>query len=197
MAKAPVAGRSKTRLARDIGVGAATGFARHALRSTLLRLGRDPRWETVLAVAPDAGRHALPAPLRARRIGQGGGDLGVRMQRLAECGPLGPVVIIGSDIPDVRPRHIARAFRELGSRDIVFGPADDGGFWLVGFSRRLRCPKPFSGVRWSHAETLRDTLANLADVRVGFTATLPDVDEGRDLHRAAGSAGRVVPRVAK
>lgn len=194
MVKAPVAGRSKTRLARDIGVGAATAFARHALRITLLRLARDPRWETILAVAPDAARKTLASPYRTARIGQGGGDLGARMQGLAARMLPGPVVIVGSDIPGMTPRHIARAFHALGSADAVFGPAADGGFWLVGFRRRPQCASPFAGVRWSSAETLADTLANLAGAGagVGFTATLQDVDDGAALRSTAGSAGRVV-----
>lgn len=192
MVKAPVAGRCKTRLARDIGVGAATSFARHALRITLLRLARDPRWETILAVAPDTARSASAWPRGTRRIGQGGGDLGARMQSLAERMPPGPVVIVGSDIPGMRPGHVARAFHALGSADVVFGPATDGGFWLVGLRRRPRCPSPFANVRWSRPATLADTLANFATARVAFTATLSDVDEGADLRRGTGDVGRVV-----
>lgn len=193
MVKAPVAGRSKTRLARGIGVGAATAFARHALRITHLRLARDPRWETVLAVTPDAACSAPVWPRGTPRIGQGDGDLGARMLGLAACLPPGPVVIVGSDIPAVTPRHIARAFAALGSADVVFGPATDGGFWLVGFRRRPPCPSPFTNVRWSSPAALADTLANLATSRVAFAATLHDVDEGADLRANAGAAGRVVP----
>lgn len=192
MVKAPVAGRSKTRLAREIGVGAATSFARHALRITLMRLARDPRWQTILAVTPDAACNALSSPHRTARIGQGGGDLGTRMQRFAARMPPGPVVIVGSDIPGMTPRHVARAFRALGAADAVFGPATDGGFWLVGFRRRPRCPSPFAGVRWSSAKTLDDTLRNLATARVAFTATLQDVDDATDLRSTTATSGRVI-----
>ncbi len=48
----------------------------------------------------------------------------------------GPVVIIGADIPEITPDHIGRAFAALGRSDAVFGPAADGGYWLVGLKRR-------------------------------------------------------------
>src|SRR5262245_15955402 len=55
MAKEPVAGRAKTRLGREIGVAAATRFARQATAALLQRVGYDPRWQTILAISPDAG----------------------------------------------------------------------------------------------------------------------------------------------
>ena len=82
----------------------------------------------------------------------------------------------GSDIPAMRPAHIAQAFKLLGSADAVFGRAPDGGYWLVGLRRVPRVLKPFADVRWSGPNTLADTLANLAGKRVAFAATLSDVD---------------------
>ena len=62
MAKLPVAGGVKTRLARKIGVARATGFARHAAAALLQRVGCDRRWQTILAVAPDYGVHSRAWP---------------------------------------------------------------------------------------------------------------------------------------
>jgi hypothetical protein len=92
----------------------------------------------------------------------------------------GPVVIVGSDIPDIAPAHIARAFAALGDHDFVFGPAADGGFWLVGARRRPAVPAGlFDGVRWSTPHALADTLAGLPKTaRVAMIATLDDVDDG-------------------
>jgi rSAM/selenodomain-associated transferase 1 len=178
MAKEPVAGRVKTRLARDIGVGAATRFARQSGQALLQRLVRDPRWETTLAVTPDAATSSRCWLPQTARIGQGGGDLGRRMQRSAEIGALGPVVIIGTDIPGITVGQIARAFRLLGNHDAVFGPAADGGYWLVGLRRRPHVLRMFGGVRWSGPHALADTLANLEGKAVAFVATLEDVDDG-------------------
>ena len=59
--------------------------------------------------------------------------------------PPGPVVVIGSDIPGITARHIAEAFRLLGRHAFVFGPARDGGYWLVGARRRPAGPVISSG----------------------------------------------------
>src|SRR4249920_3926098 len=75
MAKAPVAGAVKTRLAREIGVATATRFARQATAALLQRLARDPRWQTTLAVSPDAAVASRCWPPGIARIAQGRGDL--------------------------------------------------------------------------------------------------------------------------
>ena len=59
------------------------------------------------------------------------------IQRILDALPPGPVVIIGSDVPGIRPHHIATAFRALGGSDAVLGPAIDGGYWLIGLKRRV------------------------------------------------------------
>ena len=106
------------------------------LGTLLRRLGRDGRWRLRLAVTPDRARYRRRLwPGRLPISGQGRGDLGERMRRaLAECPP-GPTVLIGTDIPALAAQHIAEAFRLLGRHDLVFGPAEDGGFWLVGARR--------------------------------------------------------------
>ena len=92
-------------------------------------------------------------------------------------------IIVGSDIPELRPTHVARAFRLLGDHDWVFGPAADGGYWLLG-ARRRRPPRgTFADVRWSSAHALADTLANLKGARVAYLEMLGDVDTGEDLAR--------------
>ena len=192
MAKLPVAGGVKTRLARDIGVAGATRFARHAAAALLQRVGRDRRWQTVLAVAPDVGTRSRAWPRGLARMPQGGGDLGRRMQCIFDCRHAGPVLIVGTDVPGIRPAHIAEAFRLLGRHDAVFGPATDGGYWLIGLRRRPRVLRPFAKVRWSSPHALADTLANLAGCKVAFIATLRDVDDADDLRAIAPAVGRRV-----
>lgn len=190
MSKAPRIGAVKTRLARDIGGVEALRFYRSNTANLLRRLGRDPRWETVIAGAPDVlleedgfWPHALP------RVSQGQGDLGDRMDLMMQSLPPGPVVLIGCDSPDVSSTHIAAAFKALGNHDAVFGPAEDGGYWLVGLKRRPHVRKIFRAVRWSSEHTLADTRANLVGARVALLETLTDIDTGADLARWKASNG--------
>lgn len=178
MVKQPRPGRVKTRLARDIGAVAATWWYRHQTRRLLRRL-RDPRWRIVLAVAPDRAE-AVDWPRDLARMPQGGGDLGARMLRALGRVP-GPVCLIGSDIPGVTPAHIAQAFDGLRRAPVVFGPAPDGGFWLVGLRQGSRPPRGlFQAVRWSTEHALADSLKPLGPT-VAFADTLADVDRAEDL----------------
>jgi len=191
MVKEPRMGAVKTRLARDVGPVAATQFYRTVSSNLVRRLGRDPRWRTILAVTPDRAAGSAWWPDSADRARQGGGDLGMRMERLLAAQAPHRAVLIGSDIPGVRRAFIAQAFDALKHNDAVFGPALDGGFWLVGINP-LRRPKGlFRSVRWSSRHTLDDTLRNLAGRRVGLAATLGDVDEGGSL-ALNGPSGRTV-----
>jgi len=180
----PRLGRVKTRLARDIGGVAAWQFYREALAGVLRRLGPDGRWRCWLAVTPDRTR-ATPGlwPAGWQRVGQGSGDLGVRLARVMRSLPPGPAVIVGTDVPDLERRHVAAAFRALGAADVVLGPAADGGYWLIGAKRCPRLPALFAGVRWSTAHALADTLGNARGLRVVLLDTLEDVDDGADWSR--------------
>ncbi|HLY45841.1 MAG TPA: DUF2064 domain-containing protein [Stellaceae bacterium] len=178
--RAPQRGSGKRRLARDIGDDAALRFERAMLGLMYRRLGRDRRWRLRLAVTPDkARRRPRLWPPGVPVMAQGQGDLGRRMRRALDACPPGPAVLVGSDIPALSARHIAAAFQRLGSCDLVFGPAEDGGFWLVGARRSPRLPPLFGTVRWSGPHALADVLANLpARVSVNFVDRLADVDDG-------------------
>lgn len=182
MLKLPQVGQVKTRLGREIGMVAAAWWFRHQVRALLRRL-EDPRWDLVLAVHPDrAGMGARVWPAHLERMAQGRGDLGLRMRRVFRARPKGPVCIIGGDIPGVQRCHIARAFRALGDHDAVFGPALDGGFWLVGLKRRGPLPAGlFREVRWSTEHALADSMRGLEGHRVAQVDRLRDVDELRDI----------------
>ena len=176
--KAPRLGAVKTRLAASLGKLAAWRFYNRMLNRLWRRMGCDARWRTTLAVSPDRGAARWPAGLP--RQPQGRGDLGRRMATAMRA-HRGPVVLVGGDIPDLDRRHIARALQALKRADAVFGPAADGGFWLVGLRRGQWAGRLFRRVRWSSAHALADTLENLpATARVVMLETLADVDTPAD-----------------
>ena len=188
MAKAPVAGRVKTRLARELGVAMATRFARHAMAALLARVSRG----RALAVrrSPSHPTPAWPAASGRRgvaRMPQGRATSASACSASCRSTPPGPVVIVGIDVPGIRCTHIAPAFRLLGGHDAVFGPAKDGGYWLVGLRRRPRLLRPFDRVRWSTPHALTDTLANLNCCSIRQLPTLSDVDDARDFISTAAS----------
>ena len=187
-ARAPRLGAVKRRLARGIGAMAALRFYRAQLASVARAVAREGRWNVRLATTPAGAR--MPWPLRLPCIPQGTGDLGARLDRTTRGHP-GRVVVIGSDIPGITAEDIRAAFRALGRADAVFGPAEEGGYWLVGLSAR-RPARPFAEVRWSTEHALADTLANFVGRRVALLRTLRDVDTVEDL-AALTAAPRPAP----
>jgi len=177
--KAPRRGSVKKRLAARIGDGSALSFYRRMIAETLL-LARDSRWRTTLAITPDRGRSWL------RRLSkknfdvmpQGSGDLGRRMARAIQYFAPSRVLVIGTDTPGLSAGIIAGAFKHLRSHDAVFGPAVDGGFWLVGFAKPQRARRIFSDVRWSSKFALQDVRKNFGPkARIALVDMLDDVDD--------------------
>jgi glycosyltransferase A (GT-A) superfamily protein (DUF2064 family) len=93
----------------------------------------------------------------------------------------GPVCVIGGDIPGVTRAHVARAFTALRNHDAVFGPAEDGGYWLIGIAGRRPRPGFLRGVRWSSEHALADSAATLPGWRIAHVDRLRDVDSAADL----------------
>lgn len=185
-ARAPALGRGKRRLAAGVGDVAAWRFQREGLARALRRLSAAGRWHLVLAVTPDREALRLRRIARAgtRVVAQGTGDLGARMARALTNAPPGPAVIVGTDIPELDSPRVRRAFAALGRADAVFGPAADGGYWLIGLARRRSKGVRLTGVRWSSADALADTMAVLPkDWAVEFIDRLTDVDDAADLAR--------------
>jgi len=192
MVKEPRPGRVKTRLGAGLGMVSAAWWYRHQTARLMRRLGRDPRWRACLAVSPDVeGRASRIWPRDLPRTDQGPGDLGQRMARLIRTAPPGPVVIIGSDIPGIAQTDIAAAFRALGTARTVFGPAPDGGYWLVGLARTGgRVPAYlFQNVRWSTESALSDSVATV-EGPVAYLRELQDIDTLRDFRAARPGSAR-------
>jgi len=173
--KAPYLGQAKSRLAAGVGKVHANRLYRAMIRRVLRRV-RDPRWDTLLYVTPDRDAARLFGgvwPADMPRMLQGRGSLSPRLARAFAAGR--PIAVIGTDCPQVRARDIAAGFKALRGAPCVFGPADDGGFWLMA----MHGPVParvFDGVAWSTGTTLSDVERNISG-RALRLRTLIDVDD--------------------
>ncbi|SCA57282.1 conserved hypothetical protein [Candidatus Terasakiella magnetica] len=184
LAKEPRIGRVKTRLARDVGKLAAWRFYREMLHALPKRLSVDKSWQVWLSISPDHARFRSFSQGPVRYLKQGSGDLGARMIRPAQHLPKGAFIVVGVDIPEIKADYIKKAFKLLGTNDAVFGPAEDGGFWLVGLKRHPVLANPYGkSVSWSQSDTLQACLDNLKGKKVAFVETLSDIDSGDDLRR--------------
>jgi hypothetical protein len=97
------------------------------------------------------------------------------MARSLRAGACSRAVLVGTDIPEISASAVAHAFRLLGRTSFVFGPAADGGYWLIGWRRRAAWPwRALSRVRWSTAHALADSLCGLGPVLLA--ETLKDLD---------------------
>lgn len=181
MAKAPLLGTAKTRLAADIGRIEAWR-ANRRLHAETLRAANDPRWTLTLCVTPRKALHLrLPGvwPSSIQREVQVGADLGERLAHALHDRIW--VAVIGTDALGLRRTHIAAAFAALRERPFVIGPAADGGFWLLAARSGKAAARALRDVRWSTRHAAADVVRNLAPARVARVAALRDVDTGEDL----------------
>lgn len=190
-AKAPVPGKAKTRLIPRLGARGAAQLHAALVERTLETACAAGLGTVELCCAPDAAHPFFAAC--AERHGaalatQATGDLGARMlsafDRIVPVS--GPTLLIGSDCPALTPEHLREAAAALAAgHDAVLGPAEDGGYVLVGLARTSRCL--FDGIGWGEPDVVRDTRARLAALgwRWHELAELWDVDRPEDLARLA------------
>ena len=185
-AKAPVAGQAKTRLAPVLGMEGAARLAGVMLRHTVRSAVQAALGPVELCCAPDAGHtefQLTAASLPVRLSAQCDGDLGARMESALARGleQFSRVVLIGTDAPGLDAGVLRAAAAALREHDAVFAPAADGGYVLVGLSRRA--PQLFAGIAWSTPEVMHQTRERIIalGLSVHELATMHDVDEPDDL----------------
>lgn len=190
MARAPGSESVKTRLHAALGVGPATLLYRCFLLDGLEAAAALPGLAPVLAVSPARAVRAMAAlaPAGIRLIAQSGADLGARMAHLSArllTDGHGAVLLIGSDLPTLPPAYLAEAARALaaGTADVVLGPAEDGGYYLIGLARPA--PALFQDIAWSTGAVLEATRARARalGLREHLLPTWYDVDTPADLGR--------------
>ena len=184
-ARAPRLGQVKRRLAAEVGEPAALDIYQQLLATLFANLaslknvhlaceppGSEPEFQPLLPPGWTLGP-------------QSQGDLGHRLAHAfhaAFANGAKKVAIIGSDCPHVTPKHIREAFSSLNKADAVFGPATDGGYWLIA----LKAPRPqlFQDIPWSTPEVLARSLATARalGLQIDLLEILSDVDTKADWH---------------
>lgn len=191
-AKAPQAGRVKTRLAAQIGAQAAASLhARLVERTLLTAVGAD--CGAVELHGSPSNHSCLRALARCHGVvlrSQAEGDIGRRMARAFREGlrTHRRMILVGSDCPALAPADLQRAARLLRGCDAVIAPAEDGGYPLLGLSRPA--PGIFEAIAWSTPSVIGQTRAKLAALHLRWRElrTLWDVDRPVDLERLRASS---------
>jgi hypothetical protein len=190
-ARAPVAGRTKTRLIPALGPERTAELYRCFLLDIVDRLRGVPA-DIIVAAAEQDDAAPLSAALGGRgRLAvefmvQSGSDLGERIlnavrHTLSQGRPA--TVVIGTDAPDLPADVMGKALDLIGSHDLVVGPCSDGGYYLIGL--RAAMPSLFRGMRWSHDSVLSETIKRAEELGLAVALLEPweDVDTPDDLHR--------------
>ena len=183
----PRSGQAKTRLIPALGPDGAARLQRRLTESCLARLADGPPL-TVFFHGGDHARMRAWLP-HAALVRQQGSDLGQRMiQAMAHCRGQGAgrILLAGTDCPDLEPSHLNRALDLLSGHDLVFGPALDGGFYLIGIGPDLdpdRLTPLFAPVAWGTGQVLATVLkqAGTQGLTAGLLEPLPDIDTPQDL----------------
>lgn len=196
--KEPSPGQVKTRLAQAIGAKAAAELYRLLSEEVLRRTApRGSEYQRLVFFAPSQARAAIACWLPGEiLIEQGEGNLGARMATaFEEAFRRGAqrALLIGTDVPSLSRELLIEGFASLEEHDLVLGPAQDGGYYLLGLDR----PQPalFRSIAWSTPSVLATTVerAGVLGLRVRLLDTLGDVDTVADLRR---EWGRLAPLLA-
>lgn len=163
-AKNPVLGQCKTRLAKGIGAKNALAVYRILLQHTA-QTTRNLKIDKEVFYTDFIDHEDLWDPGIFKKNKQVNGSLGEKMQAAFEAGfkkGYQKIVLIGTDLISLEASDIQGAFKALESDPVVFGPAQDGGYYLIGLNRTR--PELFKNIPWSTAEVLTKSLEQLDNV---------------------------------
>lgn len=177
----PELGKVKSRLAQGVGQENALEIYKKLLQHThdVVTQVNCNRWigYSVTVRTNDLWENTL-----FKKFQQEGDDLGARMEnafKKAIAAGHKKVLIVGSDLYDLRAHHITQAFKALDTNDVVIGPAQDGGYYLLGMTTLL--PHLFKNKSWGTASVFKDTMADIAALKTHQLETLNDIDYASDL----------------
>ena len=184
--KAPFTGRVKSRLAAAVGEEAALALYKNFILDIIDALRTSGYPFRIFFYPPDAKEAITTWLVGYPAVPQDGSDLGERMElafRKTFLEGYTSAILIGSDIPDLTPAVFHEALESLNENDAVIGPADDGGYYLIGFNQRSFQPSIFRGIPWSTDTVFRKTMDILheSSLRVYLVPQWKDVDTLEDL----------------
>ncbi|MCX2745118.1 TIGR04282 family arsenosugar biosynthesis glycosyltransferase [Mangrovivirga sp. M17] len=183
--KQPEIGKVKTRLAKDIGEEKALQIYKKLLKKTA-ELIEESHWPTFVYYKDQIGKNdhfSIPWVIKKT---QSEGDLGKKMHdafvEVKEETEADKIIIIGSDCYDLSLEHLEIAAQKLDNNDVVIGPSNDGGYYLLGLKSIYK--KLFSGIKWSTPEVLDKTIekCNSLGLKIDFIEQLIDIDTLDDLN---------------
>ena len=182
MAKAPVAGKVKTRLMPQLTAEQAADVHRVFLQHVTNRLRATNRM--VVCYDPPEAQAAMRQIVDTALMPQSAGDLGARLAAASHAIP-GDVLFFGVDSPDVPTTFIARAIDLLRHNDVVVGPTDDGGYWCLGLGKSVNAGELLATIEWSTGREFEQTIGRGREM--GYAVALADrwddVDRPEDLRR--------------
>lgn len=177
----PELGKCKTRLAATIGDQAALEVYIILLRHTA-EITKNINCSKEVHYTQEPSANDLWDKFSYSKHLQKGNDLGERMYNAFKAGfekGYKKIVIIGSDIYDLKSETIEEAFTKLENSDYVIGPAEDGGYYLLGMKSMSK--EVFFNKNWGTNDVLEDTLNNLSHKNVELLQTKNDIDVYEDL----------------
>ena len=177
----PELGKVKTRLAKTIGNESALNIYKFLLNHTK-EVTQDLNCDKAVYYSVKVRNNDIWDASNYQKHQQNGDDLGIRMKNAFQEAfdkSYEKVLIIGSDLYDLNPNHINEAFEKLNSNDVVIGPAEDGGYYLLGM-KELHS-EVFKNKDWGTSTVRQDTLNDLQNVSVHLLETLNDVDVFDDI----------------
>ncbi|WP_164923209.1 MULTISPECIES: TIGR04282 family arsenosugar biosynthesis glycosyltransferase [Prochlorococcus] len=186
MTRWPAPSRCKTRLAKDIGPYRAALIQQRLIHHTIAvakAIKLKGLIETKLAI-DGIGNQRVSAWARnegfSLACSQGSGNLGLKMKRqlvlaqrksTSKSQSSRDTILIGTDVPSLCTSDIDSALNSLKNNDLVIGPANDGGYWLIGFSKNILSPViswPFSGIKWGTTSVFKETLRKAKEEGVNY-----------------------------
>ena len=199
MAKWPRFGSCKTRLSKDIGKSNALRIQNKMLNHTLSVSNylKEQKVAEITIAITGIGLNSSKRWCKDLGIDhfsfQGKGCLGEKMkrqiiksQRNSRNHQKKNIIFIGTDLPNLSHKDIVKTIYKLEKNDVVLGPSNDGGYWLIAFSKRFISKNnylPFINIKWSNNDVLKKTIDNLSQqkIKIDFLNTKIDIDTLHDI----------------